>query len=150
MMGFCKSTFFKRIDSSGYAFLLTVYRPILRNALFIYAIENKLPLPIGDENGFADNYVEDEDSNQSLFNEANQGNAQDKEMPLDFPTEIDSYKQLAKRYYERLAEQDNCSWIHSGYFKQTLKQQLTKDCEQLIQMIKLCGQWEPDQDPKLN
>lgn len=150
MMGFCKSTFFKRIDSSGYAFLLTVYRHILRNALFIYAIENKLPLPIGDENGFADNYVEDEDSNQSLFNEENQGDTQEKEMLLAFPTEIDSYKQLAKRYYERLAEQDNCSWIHSGYFKRTLKQQLTRDCEQLIQMIKRCGQWEPDQDPKLN
>lgn len=150
MMGFCKSTFFKRIDSSGYAFLLTVYRHILRNALFIYAIENKLLLPIGDENGFADDYVEDEDSNQSLFNEANQGNTSEKGMILTFPTELDCYKQLAKRYYERLTKQDNCSWIHSEYFKRTLKQQLTKDCEQLIQMIQLCGQWEPDQDPKLN
>ena len=53
MMGFCKSTFFKRIDSSGFAFLLTVYRHILRNAVFIYAIENKLPLPVGDENSLA-------------------------------------------------------------------------------------------------
>ncbi|MBR4630850.1 MAG: hypothetical protein IKO57_10500, partial [Treponema sp.] len=41
MMGFCKSTFFKRIDSSGFSFLLTLYRHILRNAVFIYAIDNK-------------------------------------------------------------------------------------------------------------
>lgn len=50
MMGFCKSTFFKRIDSSGFSYLLTLYRHILRNMVFVYAIENKLPLPIGDEN----------------------------------------------------------------------------------------------------
>ena len=59
MMGFCKSTFFKRIDSSGFAFLLTVYRHILRNSVFIYAIENKLPLPISDENSLPEEYIED-------------------------------------------------------------------------------------------
>ena len=150
MMGFCKSTFFKRIDSSGYAFLLTVYRHILRNALFIYAIEHKLLLPIGDENVFADDYVEDEDSNQWLLSEDGQEYQPEKEMTLTFPTELDDYYQLAQRYYTRLTERNNCAWIHSGYFKRTLKQQLKQDCEKLIQMIKLCGQWEPDQDPKLN
>ena len=150
MMGFCKSTFFKRIDSSGYAFLLTVYRHILRNALFIHAIENRLPLPIGDENELADDYVEDGDSNQSLLGAENQGDAPEKESIFAFPTEMESYQRLAKRYYDRLAEQDNCKWIHSGYFKRTLKQQLTQDCKLLIQMIRCCGKWEPDQDPKLN
>ena len=50
IMGFSKSTFFKRMDSSGFAFLLTLKRHILRNAIFLYAIDNKLNLPIGDEN----------------------------------------------------------------------------------------------------
>lgn len=67
MMGFCKSTFFKRIDSSGFSFLLTVYRHILRNCVYIYAIENKLPLPIGDENNLPDDYKEDEDTGASIL-----------------------------------------------------------------------------------
>lgn len=150
MTGFCKSTFFKRIDSSGYSFLLTVYRHILRNALFIYAIENKLPLPIGDENDFSDDYVEDVDSNLFLLDEVNQVDSQDKGTILSFPNDMHAYKEKAKYYYDHLTEQNNCSWIHSGYFKRTLKQQLNKDCEVLIKMINLCGKWEPDRDPKLN
>ena len=38
----------------------------------------------------------------------------------------------------------------SKYFKRTLKQQLKKDCEQLIGMINLCGEWNPATDQKLN
>lgn len=150
MMGFCKSTFFKRIDSSGYSFLLTVYRHILRNALFLYAIDNKLPLPIGDENELADNYLEDEDSNWSLLDNDEQDSSEEKETVQEFPEDIDIYKQRARLYYECLRKRNNCAWIHSTYFKRTLKQQLNKDCEVLIQMIQLCGEWEPDNDPKLN
>ena len=64
-MGFCKSTFFKRIDSSGYAFLLTLYRHILRNAVYIYAIDNKLKLPVSDENTFPEDFLEDADINDA-------------------------------------------------------------------------------------
>lgn len=54
MMGFCRTNFFKRLDSSGISYLISLYRHILRNAIYIYAIENKLPLPIGDESSFTD------------------------------------------------------------------------------------------------
>ena len=41
MMGFCKSTFFKRMDSSGFSFLLTLYRHVLRNCVYIYALRSE-------------------------------------------------------------------------------------------------------------
>ena len=41
-------------------------------------------------------------------------------------------------------------WIDAKYFKRTLKQQLKKDCEQLIAMINLCEAWNPQTDQKLN
>jgi len=66
MMGFCKSTFFKRVDSSGYAFLLTLYRHILRNAVYLYAIDNKLKLPVSDENTFPEDFIEDAESTKLL------------------------------------------------------------------------------------
>ena len=68
-MGFCKSTFFKRIDSCGFSFLLTLSRHILRNMVFIYALENKLRLPIGDENQLPDDFIDDEDVNGNILGE---------------------------------------------------------------------------------
>ena len=149
MMGFCRSTFFKRIDSSGFAFLLTLYRHILRNAVFIYAIDSKLPLPIGDESSLPDDYVEDEDENVSIF-----GNADDDESTEDkqisFPTDFDFYMEKAEECYSIIENRNACSWISSKYFKRTLKQQLRHDCDILLRMIALCGAWQPDADPKLD
>ena len=151
MMGFCKSTFFKRIDSSGFAFLLTVYRHILRNAVFIYAIENKLPLPISDENSLPEEYIEDEDVNESIFGDAlDPERVIQEEQLISFPKEMDVYMRKAKEYYDIITTKNNCSWIDSKYFKRTLKQQLRKDCDVLLRMITLCGDWNPSTDQKLN
>ena len=151
MMGFCRSTFFKRIDSSGFAFLLTLYRHILRNAVFIYAIDNKLPLPIGDENSLPDDYVEDEDENVTMFGNADDGEqAGDDGTQIAFPTDFDFYMGKAKECYSIIENRNACSWISSRYFKRTLKQQLRHDCEVLLKMIALCGAWQPDADPKLD
>lgn len=151
MMGFCRSTFFKRIDSSGFAFLLTLYRHILRNAIFIYAIDHKLPLPIGDENALPDDYVEDEDGTEGFFGNTNEEERQDGDgQQIAIPTDLDYYMGKAKECYSIIENRNTCSWISSKYFKRTLKQQLRHDCELLLKMIALCGVWQPDADPKLN
>ena len=151
MMGFCRSTFFKRIDSSGFAFLLTLYRHILRNAVFIYAIDHKLPLPIGDENALPDDYVEDEDGTEGFFGNTNEEERQDGDgQQIAIPTDLDYYMGKAKECYSIIENRNACSWISSKYFKRTLKQQLRHDCELLLKMIALCGVWQPDADPKLN
>ena len=151
MMGFCRSTFFKRIDSSGFAFLLTIYRHILRNAIFIYAIDNKLPLPIGDENALPDDYMEDEDGTEGFFANTDEEERQDGDgQQIAIPTDFDYYMEKAKECYSIIENRNACSWISSKYFKRTLKQQLRHDCEVLLKMIALCGVWQPDADPKLN
>ena len=47
LMGFCRINLFKRLESSGLAFQQSIERHILRNFVFLHAIEEKLPLPIG-------------------------------------------------------------------------------------------------------
>ncbi len=47
LMGFCRTNLFKRLESSGKAFIQSIERHILRNYIFLYAIENEKPLPIG-------------------------------------------------------------------------------------------------------
>lgn len=149
MMGFCMSTFFKRIDSSGFSFLLTLYRHILRNCVFIYALDNKLPLPIGDENSLPDDYIEDEDTNTTMFGEELDVQAA-VGATLHIPTDLFTYMDKAKEYYDIITNKNNVAWLPSTYFKRTLKQQLNKDCATLIQMIELCGDWQQQTDEKLN
>ena len=55
----------------------------------------------------------------------------------------------AKEYYDIISHKNNLSWINHKYFKRTLKQQLNKDCGILIDMLKLCGNWNADKDQKL-
>ena len=49
LMGFCRTNLFKRLESSGEAFILSIIRHIQRNFVFIYAIENNLEIPIGSQ-----------------------------------------------------------------------------------------------------
>ncbi len=150
MMGFCKSTFFKRMDSSGFSFLLTLYRHILRNMVFVYAIENKLLLPIGDENCLPDEYVEDEDVNATLLaDEFRKRTPIEEDSAIRFPTNLDIYRGKAEEYYNIITAKNNLAWLDSSYFKRTLKQHLLADCHKIIEMIQLCGDWQPSQDKKL-
>lgn len=148
MMGFCRSTFFKRIDSCGFSFLLTVYRHILRNAVFIYAIDNKLKLPVSDENTFPEDFMDDADIND-IFTDGNDGSSTGENLPQILNT-MEVYMQKAEEYYNSLTGKNNVQWIDSKHFKRTLKQQLKKDCKQLIAMIDLCDVWNPKTDQKLN
>lgn len=149
-MGFCKSTFFKRIDSCGFSFLLTLSRHILRNAVYIYALDNKLRLPIGDENQLPDDFIEDEDVNSEILGDEFKAEGASGNTLPKISTDMEDYMRRAEKYYNFIATKNNVSFIDSKYFKKTLKQKLKQDCETLIDMIKLCGDWLPATDQKLN
>ena len=44
-MGFCRTNLFKRLESSGQAFIQSVERHILRNYVYLHALENGRPCP---------------------------------------------------------------------------------------------------------
>lgn len=150
MMGFCQSTFFKRMDSSGFSFLLTLYRHILRNAVFIYAIKEGLPLPISDENQLPEEYLDDEDINDIFSHDNEEEDRMGGDNLIEIPTYMNIYMGKAKDYYNHLAGKNNVKWLDSQYFKRTLAINLKKDCEELIKMIMLCDKWNPKTDQKLN
>ena len=149
MMGFAMSTFFKRIDSDGYSFLLTLCRHILRNAVYYYAIQNNLDLPIGDSNSIYDAFTDEDEGFGEEEKEENKL-AFEKDGKLYISTDWKDYLERAKEYYSLLRTKNNCSWINSKYFKPGLKQKLKSDSMKLIDMIKLCGEWNPATDQKLN
>ncbi|MCC8039333.1 MAG: phospholipase D-like domain-containing protein [Bacteroidales bacterium] len=150
MMGFCRSTFFKRMDSSGFSYLLTLYRHVLRNCVFIYALDNKLRIPIGDDNALPEDYSEDTDAdNGGVFGEDGRIDPT-VDAALAIPTDLSVYMAKAQEYYNIVSEKNNVSWLDASYFKKTLKHQLKKDCETILKMIALCGKWEQRNDQKIN
>jgi len=139
MMGFCRSNFYKRMDSSGFAFLLSLYRHLLRNVIFLYALNHRLPLPIGDE-GCLPDPVNDNDTDETA----------DADDILTFPLDLGYYEARAKEQYDRIVADDRVVWIEPTFFKGRLKTDLRKDNEILLKMIAQCGTWDPEQDEKLN
>ena len=62
LMGFSRTNLFKRLESGGSAFLQSITRHILRNYVFLHAIENGLDLPIGTQGAeLLDTQSNDED-----------------------------------------------------------------------------------------
>ncbi len=138
LMGFCRTNLFKRLESSGYAFLLSLSRHVLRNYLYLYAIEHDLEFPIGSQQGsLLDGFIEDED-----------GDGDTRKVPLD----ADSYLQQAGDLYTYFVtkERDHFDWIRAGLFKKTLKSELMKDSAALLQIINMVKEWRPADDRQLN
>ena len=62
LMGFCRTNLFKRLESSGAAFVQSVERHVLRNYVFLHAIRHDLPLPLGTQDAeLLDSRFTDED-----------------------------------------------------------------------------------------
>jgi hypothetical protein len=47
LMGFCRTSLFKRLESSGPVFIQSLERHVLRNHVFLHALDNELDVPIG-------------------------------------------------------------------------------------------------------
>ncbi|WP_199247134.1 phospholipase D-like domain-containing protein [[Phormidium] sp. ETS-05] len=62
LMGFSRTNLFKRLESSGDSFVESLRRHILRNYIFLYAIEHGLDIPIGTQDAdLLDTRSQDED-----------------------------------------------------------------------------------------
>ncbi|NDJ19886.1 helicase-related protein [Myxacorys almedinensis] len=150
LMGFCRTNLFKRLESSGAAFIQSLERHILRNYVYLHAIAHDLPLPIGTQDAALLDEVgndEDEDSLLSQDWESSEDAAVDEEA-------IDPRQNFAQRAAEiyRLY-QDRYSrrfkWIRANLFRPELRQNLQQDATALIGILQLAGNWNPFEDSKL-
>lgn len=138
LMGFCRTNLFKRLESSGFSFLVSLARHVLRNHVFIYAIENGYPLPIGQqETAEMDEFLEENDNQDDI--------------QLSLITENTEYKKLAEKYYQKcVAEKHKYDWISSSLFIKRLSELLISDAENIISIIEIGKNWNPAEDKQLN
>lgn len=153
LMGFCRTNLFKRLESGGPTFIQSIDRHILRNYIFLYAIENGFDLPIGTQDaGLLDTRNSDEDSDSvlaALFDpEEDIPEVNPEEQLLQTESEFrrraaDIYETYTTRYKRRF------KWLRPTLLTTYLKRDLLSDAQALIGILNKCGSWDADKDQKL-
>lgn len=149
LMGFCRTNLFKRLESSGHAFLQSIDRHILRNQIYLYAIENGLDLPLGVlDAGLLDLERVDEDADglegepEDLLDGLVDTVAEVDVISVGFERAQAVYTQYATEYKKRF------KWIRPGLFKVGLTEDLAKDTQSLTELLASQGAWTAENDHK--
>jgi superfamily II DNA or RNA helicase len=150
LSGVCRTSLYKRLESSGHSFILSVRRHILRNYIYLHALAQGLPLPVGTQESFLFNSdIDDKDDENSLLGAGGQ--------PPTIPTEVTArslieFREAGAAAYEILRTHhiDNFDWLRSELFTDQLAQHLWEDVEHLFSILVLAGDWDPSRDEKLS
>lgn len=126
--GFVRIGLFKRLSSSGHAFILSLQRQRARNELFIYAIDSSLQIPLGT---FTDKQIAISDE--------------------DVESDTSLHGTVAKRYAElQRTLPTKTKWINASVFKAALRNDLAKDNDTLTGLLDRFGSWDSTRDSKVN
>jgi len=174
LKGFCRTNIFKRLESSGHSFILSLERHILRNFICLHAIEKGLPLPIGTQDmGLLDASANDEDSDLWAIDSdlpadvsgealakteasAKAGNGDNgcERDPLSAVRKVmfeDDIRAKAAEVYDTYAAhfRRRFKWLKPELFNDELAKDLRKDAKALMNVLKLAGDWDANRDAKL-
>ena len=150
MMGFCRTNLFKRLESSGHAFLLSIERHILRNFIHLHALGVGGDIPFGGNDSAAlDSRFNDGDSD--VFEIDGVGHSHDTpDVATGGPWSEDAFRERAARAYEtcRTKMHSNFRWLSAARFRSALSDDLISDSRQLLRILEMSGPWRPDSDSK--
>ncbi len=160
LMGFCRSNLFKRLESSGQVFLESIERHILRNYVYLYALEHNLPLPIGTQDQtLLDTRLNDEDVEQldlidDLFDSEDEvaGDEVVAEEAVAAPasTEADLWQRAAEVYATYAGRyRSRFKWLGAHLFSPQLAGDLQQDAASLRRVLARNSPWRPEDDTKL-
>ena len=149
LIGFCRTNLFKRLESSGHSFLLSVRRHILRNFIYLHALDNGLLVPVGtQDSSLFDTRTDDHDSDSSQFG----SDEQEANEPTELTAKsLDDFARAGAGGYALLEAEHgtNFEWLRPDLFVKELAKHLRKDAEYLFSILELAGQWDPKKDEKL-
>ena len=151
LQGFCRTNLFKRLESSGPAFLQSVERHVLRNLLVLHAVERGLDVPIGAQSAEdLDTRQTDADRNAARLRfdeeddiEATHGDGAYTEEAFQARA-ADAFAQIAGPRSSRY------DWLRADLFKANLARDLRADARALIGLLADAGSWDPSRDAKLS
>lgn len=137
--GFCRTSLFKRLESGGPAFIQSIVRHILRNFIFVEAIDSGGSLPIGTQDAeLLDISAFENDSEDDDLSDFHQ---------LTTETQFRKTAQAVLKKY--LTRKGLFKWISVGLFTPKLREQLLEDANALLGLLTFFGKWNPATDTKL-
>lgn len=154
LMGFCRTNLFKRLESSGQAFIQSIERHVLRNYVYLHAIAEGLPLPIGtQDSALLDARFTDEDADSTTpgtFADDDMEEIITDAVPTQFGTATD-FQRRAAAIYEvyRSTFRTRFKWLAPHLFSRDLATDLDADCRSLLGVLDTCGVWQATTDRKL-
>jgi len=154
LMGFCRTNLFKRLESGGPAFIQSLERHVLRNFVYLYAIDNDLGIPIGTQGAdLLDEQVRDLDMDELLLpseDDGDSGGASGKVEAQALRDEA-AFRKRGAEVYQRYSTQlkRRFRWLRPSLFDEALKADLENDAKVLIKVLKKCGSWDASKDAKL-
>ena len=156
LVGFSRTNLFKRLESGGVAFIQSVERHILRNYVVLHAIEHNLPMPIGPQSAEALD-AQSGDRDIDILGAADDDVDEVSDVDdgvqwsLGLRNESDFRGRAAEVYTEfRERRRRQFRWIRPNLFVEALGEDLQADCKRLLRVLKTCGEWDPNEDTKLN
>ena len=155
LTGFCRTGLFKRLESGGPAFILSIKRHIKRNLAVLHAIENGCLMPIGSQHAslldvFEDEDVsDDEDIDRDEGKEGTESLLEGKEVAL--LEKADALRRQAARIYESYDKnsEHRFKWLKPDLFVPSLAKHLAEDVKSLRRVLSICGDWSDEKDNKL-
>lgn len=159
LKGFCRTNLFKRLESSGAAFLQSVERHILRNYIALHALENDLPAPIGTQDAdllevrdLLDPLRNDEDVEDPTLTESLDDDRQQLNVPGTggLRSEAD-FRARAAQIYDLYAGayRKRFKWLKAALFMRDLRSDLASDAADLRRIFSISGDWHAADDRKL-
>lgn len=153
LMGFSRTNLFKRLESGGPAFIQSLERHALRNFVFLHAIEQGLPIPLGTQDAglleVAPADAKDIDQELALLQDEEGGF----EVGLKLPEASDeaAYRARAAQIYARYAggHRRSFHWLRPLFFTQKLREHLASDALAVLGLLRQFGAWQPSRDTKL-
>lgn len=149
LMGFCRTNLFKRLESNGFSFLQSIDRHVLRNQVYLYAIENGLDLPVGVlDAGLLDIERVDEDAEglegdtEDMLDGMFDAVAEEDGVSCDMARAKAIYEQYDQDYKKRF------KWVRPSLFKASLAEDLSHDTQILTELLNSQGAWEAEKDHK--
>lgn len=150
LMGFCRTNLFKRLESSGSAFVQSIERHLLRNYVWLAAIQGGGEIPLGtqDVSSLDDRLYGSQDDAETRLDDFD-----DAALPGDVVGLLDesNYERMAASLAAeyKVKYSAKFKWIRSDLFNEALAKDLRHDCELLLNVLELCGEWRSSDDQKL-
>lgn len=142
--GFCRTNLFKRLESTGYAFLLSVERLIIRNYIVSYAAENGLPIPIGG-NSVSVDFLD--------FSEYGDAENDSDIITTKHYMQKENYVKQAEKLYEEITshQKNRFQWMRAELFNESkLLADLESDNDFLLSIVTKVGTWKAENDRKMD